>query len=364
MDDDIAGKNLVTPFRVRYSKTHNCNSEMLSMTFRTLFVLIFSFLATNFLIAQEPTSPQVPMKGYLFGPGDQIVVTVAGDKDYDFIASIDDDGDLEVPYPDNKSITAKCMTERELRMELTKRLEKWIRTPQVSIRTDKRSRPPATVYGMVNNPGRIEMMRKATLVEVLAFSGGVREDESSGIVQVIRTQPPLCSTPDDKDNWKSDAPNDPTIVPSRTFSLAKIKVGTDESNPTIYPGDVIYVHKAAPVYLTGEVFSPQGIYLKEGGLSLQRAIGMVGGFKNKPKTDAITIHRLRPGTADQYDNIIANYDLIRTGQQKDVILQPYDVVEVGQAKDSVAVSVLKYALGAGKGVVAGFSGALPYRVLY
>lgn len=334
------------------------------MRSKTLSILLFSLFAVNSLIAQETGTPQVPGKGYLFGPGDQIVVTVAGDKDYDFVATVDEDGNLEIPYQDNKSIMAKCMTERQLRAELTTRLEKWLRSPQVSVRTDKRSRPPATVYGMVNNPGRIEMMRKATLVEVLAFSGGVREDESSGIVQVSRTQPPMCTAPDDKDNWKSDAPGDPAIVPSRTYSLAQIKVGTGDSNPNIYPGDVIYVHKAAPVYMTGDVFSPQGIYLKEGGLSLQRAIGMVGGFKNRPKTDAIVIHRLRPGTADQYDNIVANLDLIKTGQQKDVILQPYDVVEVGEAKDSVAVQVLKYALGAGKGVVAGFSGALPYRVLY
>jgi protein involved in polysaccharide export with SLBB domain len=173
----------------------------------------------------------------------------------------------------------------------------------------------------------------------------------------------MCTAPDDKDNWKPEGATD-SNVPSRTFSLAKVRVGNDDANPTIYPGDVVYVNKAAPVYMTGEVFSPQGLYIKEGGLSLQRAIGMVGGFKNRPKTDAIVIHRPRPGSIEQYDNIVANFDLIKSGQQKDIILQPYDIVEVGQAKDSVAVSVLKYALGAGKNVVAGFSGALPYRVLY
>ena len=334
------------------------------MRSKTFSILIFSFLASNFVVAQETSGPQVPMKGYLFGPGDQIVVTVAGDKEYDFIASIDEDGNLEVPYPDNKAITAKCMTERELRLELTKRLEKWIRTPQVSIRTDKRSRPPAIVYGAVNNPGRVEMMRKATLVEVIAFTGGVREDESSGVVQVLRTQPPLCAAADDKDNWKSETPDDKTSVPSRKYSMANIKIGNEDANPTIYPGDVVWVQKAAPVYMTGEVFSPQGIYLKEGGLSLQRAIGMVGGFKNRPKTDAILIHRPRPGAVEQWDHIVANLDLIKKGQEKDVILQPYDVVEVLAAKDSVGVQILKFAIGAGKGVVAGFSGALPYTVLY
>jgi polysaccharide export outer membrane protein len=329
------------------------------MSSKILFALSTTLLfLSNFTAAQDIASPAAP---YRFGPGDQIIETVAGEKDYDFIATIDEDGKLEVPYAE-KPIMARCMTERALRQELTDRLEKWFRNPQVNIRIERRSRPPATVYGEVNNPGKIEMMRKATLLEVIAFTGGLRDD-AAGIVQVMRTQPPLCSAPDDKDNWLSDAPDSKT-VPSRTYSLARMTMGDEESNPTIYPGDVIYVHKAAPVYMTGEVLAPQGIYLKDGGLSLQQAIAKVGGFKREAKTSQITIHRLKPGSVDQHEEIIANYQMIKKGQQRDIMLQPYDVVEVGMAKDSFAVAALKMALGAGKAGVSSLGTGIGLRVLY
>ena len=330
------------------------------MKFKTLIILsLFSAIG---LFAQDSPSASVPTpKGYLLGPGDIVNVTVAGEKEYDFIATIDEDGKLEVPYPENKPITARCMTERDLRLELSQRLEKWFRNPQVNVRTEKHSRPPATIYGEVNNPGRIDMMRKATLLEVIAFSGGLRE-EAAGLVQVTRNQAPLCSTPDDRDNWKAEG--ETSGAPSRTFSLAKLKLGDDGSNPTIYPGDVIYVYKAAPVYMTGEVVSAQGIYIKDGGLSLQQAIAKVGGFRREAKTSTVTVYRLKPGSLDEPQQIVVNFDQVRKGLQKDVLLQPYDVVEVGMAKDSFAKATLKALIGAGRNSMSSFGQGFALRILY
>lgn len=300
-------------------------------------------------------------KGYLLGPGDLVTATVAGEKEYDFIVTIDEDGKIEVPFSD-KPIVARCMTVRDLKNEVTKLLSKFLRDPQVNVRIETRSRPQATVYGEVNYPTRFDMNRKATLVELLAFAGGLREDSAAGIIQVSRPVAPLCAADTDPDNWKSNSP-DPTIVPSRIYSVADIKSAKPDSNPTIYPGDVIYVHKAAPVYLTGEVFSPQGIYLRDGGMTLTQAIAKVGGPKREAKRKDIKVRRLKPGTNDQYEILSANYDLIMKGQQKDILLQPYDIIEVDQTKPGIAKQVLDIATGAARTGVSALSSTIGYRVI-
>jgi polysaccharide biosynthesis/export protein len=305
-------------------------------------------------------APRGSSKNYLLGPGDQVIVTVSGEKDYDFIGTIDEDGRVPVPFSD-QPVVARCMTEGDFRAVLTKLLEKYLRNPQVAIRTTRLSRPQATVYGEVNRPTGFEMNRKVSLVELLAFAGGVK-DEASGIIQVSRPMPPPCSAANDPDNWKIDSP-DPTIVPSRIFNVANIKVGSEGSNPIIYPGDVIYVHKAAPVYLTGEVVAPQGIYLKDGLLSVTQAIAKVGGLRPTAKRN-ITIRRLKPGTNDQYDLISANWDMIKKNQQKDILLQPYDIVEVDVAKPGIGKQILAMAIGAAKASVTGFTNIIPYKVVY
>jgi polysaccharide export outer membrane protein len=323
-------------------------------------VIISLFLFQN-INAQELPVDLSKAKGYLLGPGDEITGKVLGEPQFDFVATVNEDGKIEVPFFD-KPVVAKCKTERELRIDVTALLGKYLRTPQLSLRvTDRKSRPPATIYGEVRTPQQVGLMRKATLVELIAFSGGVTE-EAGGMIQVFRTQPPMCAEDKEDSDWKAET-GDPTDVPSRMYSLASVKLGKEEANPVIYPGDVIVVQKAAPVYIVGEVVAPQGIYLKEDGLSLTEALAKIGGVRREARTKDITIRRLKVNSKDR-EIISANYDLIKKGQQKDIMLEPYDIVEVDKAKDSIASAILKIAIGAGRGVISSVSGGVGYRVLY
>src|SRR5436305_10279004 len=125
-------------------------------------------------------------------------------------------------------------------------------------------------------------MRSVTLPELISFACGVT-DEAAGTIQVFRTQPPMCTDGSEDGNWKAGA-NGPADVPSRMYSLANVKLGREDANPTIYPGDIVVVDKAKPIYMVGEVVAPQGIYLREGGLSLTQALARVGGVKREAKT--------------------------------------------------------------------------------
>jgi polysaccharide export outer membrane protein len=331
------------------------------MKFKFFVPVIISFFLFGLASAQNPPVDVTPAKGYLLGPGDEITGKVLGEQTFDFIATVDQDGKIEVPFFEN-AVVAKCKTERELRTEITALLAKYLRTPQLSLRvTDRKSRPPATIYGEVRTPQPIGLMRKVTLIELLSFAGGVTE-EAGGMIQIFRTQPPMCTEKNEDSDWKL-AMGDPTDVPSRMYSLASVKMGKEEANPIIYPGDVIVVQKASPVYITGEVVSPQGIYLKEGGLSLSEAIAKIGGVRREAKTKDIRIYRLKANSKER-DVIIANYDLIKKGLQKDPMLEPYDIVEVDKSRESIAQTILRIAVGAGKTLITSGANSVGYRVIY
>jgi polysaccharide export outer membrane protein len=330
---------------------------------KLMVTLVFALALCGISFGQEnsdkPAPPQVNLpqeQVYLVGPGDVITGKVLGEEQFDFTATIDEDGKIEVPFFE-QPIMAKCRSERELRTDVTKLLSKYLRNPLVSVRiTERKSRPPATIYGEVKTPQQVVLTRKATLLELLSFSGGVTEN-AGGMIQVFRTQTPICSDNTKDNDWIAE--NGGLDVPSRIYSLSSLRQGLDEANPIIYPGDVVVVQKAAPVYITGEVRLPTGIFLKEGGLSLSQAVAMVGGVNREAKTKDIKIYRQKANSKDR-EVISANYDLIKKGTQKDVMLEPYDIVEVDKAKKSLKDIVLGIILKTADVIPQ----ALPTRILY
>ncbi|MCD9186426.1 MAG: SLBB domain-containing protein [Pyrinomonadaceae bacterium] len=332
------------------------------MKLKVLFLLASISCLSGLMFGQEVLVTPEAQRGYLIGPGDVISVKVLGEKDFDIeAATVDEDGKIEVPFSDTP-VLAKCRTEKELRADVTKVLAKYLRNPQLSLRvTERKSRPPATIYGEVRTPQQVVLTRKATLLELLSFSGGVTE-EAGGMIQVFRTQAPMCADVSEDSDWTAEN-NGGLDVPSRMYSLSSLKQGREEANPVIYPGDVVVVQKASPVYITGEVVAPQGIYLKESGLSLTEAIAKIGGVRREAKTKDIKIYRLKANSKDR-EIISVNYDLIKKGSQKDIMLEPYDIVEVDKSKKSVLQNIAEIAIGIGKNVPMGFGSALPQRVLY
>lgn len=320
------------------------------------------FAAAASIFSQTPPAQTVSSAGYMLGPGDVISIKALGEPSFDVEAlTVDEDGRILIPYVD-APIVAKCKTERGLQAEVVQAWSKYLRKPQISLRvTQRNSRPPVSVSGEVRTPQLVVLTRKTSLLEVLAFSGGVTDD-AMGLIQIFRTRNPVCAEEDQENVWTAEAKTG-LDVPSRLFSLSGLRDGKEEANPTVLPGDVVVVQKAAPVYITGEVLAPQGLYLKEGGLSLSEAVAKIGGVRREAKTKDIKIYRLKPDSKDR-EIIAVNYELIRKGDQKDVMLQPYDIVEVDKAKESIAMTILKIATGTAKQAVGGFGTALPSRVLY
>jgi polysaccharide export outer membrane protein len=315
-------------------------------------VIILTFFAAAAQII--PVSDQD--RAYLIGPGDEIAVKVLGEPQFDFNATIDDEGMIQVPFFESR-LDAKCRTEKEVRFDVAKLMSKYLRNPIVSLRvTDRKSRPPVSVIGEVKSPQGVILVRKTRLLELLSFVQGTTED-AGGMVQVFSSRGPMCPGPEEQ--LAGYTPD----TPYRLYSLTAIKSGKEDANPQIYPGDVVVVQRASPVYVTGEVRSPQGIRLSETGTSLTQAIAMVGGMNREAKTSNIKVYRVK---ADKMDREIlnANLKLIKDGKEKDIMLEPYDIVEVDKAKKSIAQTILDIAIGAGKGGITSLTNGIGYRVMY
>src|SRR6185503_7280064 len=263
--------------------------------------VIFWAISGLVVQAQEPAQPQAPLptsgglssvdnqgiRNYLLGPGDVIDVRVFGQPDLNAVAEVDSDGNISsLPFLE-VAIHAMCRSEKELQKDIATAYGKYINKPQVSVRiTERKSRQPATVFGAVRQPMRIQMQRRVRLNELMAASGGFT-DRASGTIQILHTEPVMCPGPGEE---KDAAPIDGTRIPLELVKISELRAGKLEANPVIRPGDYVLVTEAEPIYITGSVVSPAGIYLREG-LMLSRALAMVGGARKEAKLNEVKIYR-------------------------------------------------------------------------
>lgn len=346
------------------------------MKVKQCLVLVVGFLCmlAGSVYAQEsqpsaPVAPQNPgldvqgIKSYLLGPGDVIDVRVFGQPDLSSTVPVDSDGNLTaLPFAE-VPIKAKCRTDKEVQKDIAALYSKFINNPQVSVRiVERNSRQPATVFGAVRQPTRVEMKRKVRLNELMAVSGGFTE-RASGTIQILHTEPLMCPEPGEE---AEAAPIDGTKIPLQIVKIQDLRMGKREANPVIRPGDYVLVTEAEPVYITGAVLSPGGIYLRDQ-LMLSRAIAMVGGARKEAKLNDVRIYRQVPGTANQ-EVIHVDVAAIRKNQKPDFLLQAYDVIEVNEAgmfSSSRIGSTLVGALTGGlTGAITSTGTYLPSRVIY
>jgi polysaccharide biosynthesis/export protein len=296
--------------------------------------------------APPPDNPGLDVQGiksYLLGPGDVLDVRVFGQPELSSSVQVDSEGNLSaLPFLE-KPISAKCRTDKDVQKDITAAYSKFINNPQVSVRISERnSRQPATVFGAVRQPTRVEMKRK---------------------VQILHTEPLMCPEPGEEALAK---PIDGTQIPLQIIKISDLRSGKVEANPVIRPGDYVLVTEAEPVYITGSVNSPGGIYLRDQ-LMLSRALAMVGGARKEAKLSDVRIYRQIPGSPNQ-EVLTVDVAAIKKSQKPDVLLQAYDVIEVPEAgmfSSSRIGSTLMGALTGGLSSAISTTGTfLPNRVIY
>lgn len=330
----------------------------------TIFVLLAA-LAVGY--AQEPTSAPLVgqisgvdtqgIKDYLLGPGDILDVRVFGQPELNSVAEVDSEGNLSsLPFLD--PIRAKCRTEKQVQKDIAEAYKKYLKSAQISVRImERKSRTPATVFGAVRQPSQMLMLRAVRLNEVISKSGGLTE-RASGTIQILHTEPVMCPAPGEP---VEVIPEDGTVLP-RVIKIADLKANVSGANPLIRPGDYVSVTEAEPVYITGAVVNPTGIFMRDK-LTLGFALDMVGGLKKEAKKTDIIIKRVKEGS-DQRE--ILHFDLaaIKKNQKPDVLLKAYDVIEVSESSPFSAGRLGTTLLNGLTSAMGSLPSALPMRVLY
>jgi polysaccharide biosynthesis/export protein len=319
-------------------------------------------------VVNTSSSPGVPSgegrdRKYLLGPGDVLDLRVYNEPQFNGPLVVDDEGNIAVPFIE-QPIRAQCRSDREIKADIVKALSKYLNKPQVNLRlTEAKSRPPAVVFGAVRSPSRVQMQRKVKLLDLLAASGGVTE-AAGGDIQIFHTEPVMCPGPEDLAAVPIDTfqATDPTQVSYDVYSLRELKDGKKEANPVVRPGDIVIVPESQPVYITGAVRQPQGLYLKDG-MQLKQAFAMVGGLAKEAKASEVVIWRRKKGQAER-EKLIVNYNEIKKEKIKDLDLQPYDIVEVPDNSGSVGSFVKGMLMGGIGGGVTSAATSLPLRVIY
>jgi polysaccharide biosynthesis/export protein len=340
-----------------------------------LLVIAFVCALAGSVYAQEtqsqqtsapPPSPGLDVQGlkvYLLGPGDVVDVRVFGQPELSSSVPVDSDGNLSgLPFLETP-IRAKCRTDKDVQKDISVAYAKFINNPQVSVRISERnSRQPATVFGAVRQATRVEMKRKVRLNELMAVSGGFTE-RAAGTIQILHTEPLMCPEAGEE---AEAAPIDGTKIPLQVVTIADLRSGKTEANPVIRPGDYVLVTEAEPVYITGSVLSPGGLYLRDG-LTLSRALAMVGGARKEAKLNDVKVYRQIPGSTKQ-DILHVDVAAIKKNTIPDFVLQPYDTIEVGESSPFSSQRIGQTLVGALTGSISGAISStgtyLPMRVIY
>lgn len=305
------------------------------------------------------------IRRYRLGAGDVIDVRVFGQPDLNGQYEIDEDGNISsLPFIEDP-IFAKCKNEKEVQKLITDAYSKYILKPRVSVRiTDRRSRPPAIVFGAVRMPSRVSMNRRLRLHEVLVTAGGVTQN-ANGTIDILHTEPEMCTEGDDlpttvavatavASNHTKEKESDIGILES--YKIIDLKGGSAANNPYIRPGDIVIVNEGEPVFITGAVNSPREMVIKDQ-ITLSRAIAMAGGPQKLANTSQVHIYRKKDGKIGS-DDLKFDYDAIRKGKAPDVLLQAYDIIDVRPVGTFSPKSLGEILRGMGTGSL----GSLPMRI--
>src|SRR5437763_3055509 len=303
------------------------------MNKKTLIILAASFaLCTVFSVfAQSPSQTTAPdfqpssstnidnqgVRRYRLGPGDLIDVRVFGQPDLNSTVEIDEDGNISsLPFIEDP-IPAKCRTEKDIQKSVTEAYARYLVKPRVSVRTvERKSRPPATIWGAVHAPTRVAMLRRIQLHEMVTAAGGFT-DKAGGTIHIIHTMPELCPEPGEVVAQKSAPGSD--IGQLETYKITTLRSGAGEGDPFIRAGDVVEVREGDPVFVTGFVNLPQSIIMRDQ-TTLTMVIAQAGGVQRLAKTSEVHILRRKNGKMGSEDMKV-NYEAIKKGQQKDVVLE-------------------------------------------
>ena len=134
-------------------------------------------------VNERPPEPQQAGQRTLIGPGDLIEVQVFGEEHTSTTARVLGDGTVTVPLLG--SVPAVGKRPEQLAADLEAQLTRFITVPKVTVLI-RESLVSVTVIGEVREPGVVDLVAPATVLEALARAGGLTEFADTSAIFVLR----------------------------------------------------------------------------------------------------------------------------------------------------------------------------------
>jgi polysaccharide biosynthesis/export protein len=129
-------------------------------------------------------SPPPVGASYLLGPEDMVKISVWKDEHLTQEVVVRPDG--MVSFPLVGDIAAAGRTVEDLRLELVKRLNKFVPNPHVSVLATKILSNKIYVMGRVNKPGEFMVGHYTDVVQALSLAGGLTPFAAENDIKVLR----------------------------------------------------------------------------------------------------------------------------------------------------------------------------------
>jgi len=299
--------------------------------------------------APAPVSAgQAEGRGVVIGPEDTVTISVLNAEEVSKPWRVSAVGDLNLPMLGRMQVAG--MTVEQFEQELTTRLKKYYRDPQVSVFVSEFRSQPVTVIGPVDKPGTHQLEGSRSLFAVLLMAGGPKETAGNTVTLTRAVDRGPIGYPGER---LDDAGKYHVVeLPIKQVMEGR---GPEASIP-VQPYDVVAVSESKPqrmVHIAGEVNKPGAVELvSQDTVSLMKVLAMAGGLTRTAAAGKTMIMHLN-SQGVQTSTAFVDLKKILAGKAKDLDLSAGDIIIVPsntfmayvQAASLSAVTTGVYVLG-------------------
>jgi polysaccharide biosynthesis/export protein len=207
------------------------------------------------------------------GPGDTVVLAVFGQPDLSGTVMVGADGSLPLAFGNSVNVQRLTADEAARKIETVLREEGILERPSVVVTVSRSQSQRVSVLGEVGSPGRYVLESGASVLDLLADAGGLRETAGAE-AWILRPRA-------DGSTERLPVPIDPGRDSAGAANL-----------PALRAGDAVVVPKAEQFYVYGQVNNPNSYPLRRDTTVIQ-AIAMAGGLTARGSDRSVEIRRLR-----------------------------------------------------------------------
>jgi polysaccharide export outer membrane protein len=261
-------------------------------------------------------------RDYKIGPEDLLEICVFEDEKLNKTVRVSFQGNVNLPLLG--VVKVKGLSASELERELRDLLaEKYFQDPNVSVFIKEYRNQRISIMGAVEKPGVYDVTGQKTILDMLALSGGLKED-AGPLLFLIR--PPRREEGDSKKGGENETVEEQTKT--AVVDLRELLVRGDLSlNLALLHGDLLNIPVSGKVFVGGEVRAPGGFPLKGNRLTVSQAVALAGGLKTEAAASDTKIFRYSDKGAGK-EIISTNVYSIQKGQAEDLYLKENDIVFV------------------------------------